>query len=181
MKTIQIDRDVYDFLASKAAGGEPLSQTLRRELHVPEPQAAVDIDDDVYAYLASKAASIGESASSILRRELHMDGQPQPPAGGGPRVVEFHVPAGTGANAWNTREQMLTASGGDTLRILNDDNVPHRLHTSGIPFPHPAADVVPGGSQDYMLQAPFDPGANQPLYDHDFGTTAAFWIKVSAP
>ena len=195
MKTIQIDRDVYDYLLSKASGqAEAISQTLRRELHLPEPQASLDIDDDLYSYLASKATTIGESATQILRRELHLDSQPEPepapgpgpgPAPGpapapGPRVVEFHIAAGTGANAWNTREQMLTARVGDTLRIINDDNAAHRLHTGGAPFPHPQTDVAPGATQDYLLQSAFDPGANPPLYDHDFGQAAAFWIKVTA-
>ena len=35
----------------------------------------IEIDEDIYVYLLSKTAQIGESASSILRRELKLNGQ----------------------------------------------------------------------------------------------------------
>lgn len=38
----------------------------------------IEIDDDIYSYLLSKAIQIGESGSSILRRELKLNGQPGP-------------------------------------------------------------------------------------------------------
>jgi negative regulator of replication initiation len=181
VKTIQIDLDIYEYLVSKAVDiGEPPSRILRRELALPNlpNKKEIDIDDDVYGYLVSKSVDLGESASDILRRELHLDSEPHHEHGDGPRMVEFHIPAGTGTNPWNTREQAVNASVGDTLRIVNDDSVSHRLHTNGAPFPHPAESITPGQSQDFVLQTPFDPGINQPLYDHDSGQTAAFWIVV---
>jgi predicted CopG family antitoxin len=180
VKTIQIDLDIYEYLVSKAVDiGEPPSRILRRELALPNlpNKKEIDIEDDVYGYLVSKSVDLGESASDILRRELHLDSDPHE-HGGGPRMVEFHIPAGTGTNPWNTREQAVNASVGGTLRIVNDDSVPHRLHTNGAPFPHPVGDISPGQSQDFVLQTPFDPGVNQPLYDHNSGPTAAFWIVV---
>jgi predicted CopG family antitoxin len=181
VKTIQIDQDIYDYLVSNAIDiGEPASRILRRELHLPNlpNKKEIDVDDDVYGYLVSKAVDLGESASDILRRELHLESPPDHEHGEGPRTVEFRIPAGTGINPWNTREQAVVATVGDTLRIVNDDSVPHRLHTDGIPFPHPADSVAPGQSENFVLQAAFDPGANQPLYDHNSGPTAAFWIIV---
>ena len=97
-----------------------------------------------------------------------------------PAIVEFHIPSGVGSAAWNTREQMVRARVGDTLRLFNDDTVPRRLHTSGSPFPHPDADIEPGQSGDFLLLTPFDPGVNQPLHDHVHGPTAQFWITVRA-
>jgi negative modulator of initiation of replication len=35
----------------------------------------IEIDEDIYVYLLSKTIQIGESASSILRRELKLNGQ----------------------------------------------------------------------------------------------------------
>ena len=35
----------------------------------------IDIDDDIYSHLLSRTAHIGETASSILRRELKLNGQ----------------------------------------------------------------------------------------------------------
>ena len=47
MKTIHVDRSIYDYLVSKASPpGEAISSTLRRELHVPEPEETIEIDDD---------------------------------------------------------------------------------------------------------------------------------------
>jgi hypothetical protein len=176
MPTILIDQDIYDYLASKAAAtGEQPSSVLRRELHVPQPQATLEIDDQTYAFLLSKTTSLGESASSILRRELHLGGD-SPDAQ--PTVITFHIPANTGTMAWNTRQTAVVGAVGDTLRIVNDDAVPHRLHTSGTPFAHPATDILSGQSADYVLQAPFDPDQAGPLYDHDAGTQAEFWIRV---
>jgi plastocyanin len=74
----------------------------------------------------------------------------------------------------------VTASVGDTLRIFNDDSVPHRLHTDGVPFTHPASDIQPGTSVDYVLTAPFSSAAGHTLYDHDHGVEAAFWLTVLA-
>jgi len=193
MKRIQIDPDVQQFLLSRGVDlGESASTILRRELHLESPPGTVEIDDDVYAFLVSRMQAIGESASTILRRELHLAAGPGPapapaPAPGpapepghGPTVVEFHIPAGTSSRPWNTREGTIVASVGDTLRIVNDDLVPHRPHTPGIPFPHPAADIEPGQSADFVLAAPFDPAVNGALSDHLFGPAASFFLDVRA-
>jgi SeqA protein N-terminal domain len=173
MKTIQVDRSIYDYLVSKASPpGEAISSTLRRELQVPEPEETIEIDDDSYAFLLSKATTIGESPSDILRRELHLD---EPPPPDQPGLVIFHIPAGTGTQPWNTAATAVQAKVGDTLRIVNDDSAPHRPHTEGPPFPHPSTDIPPGGgSADFLLQQEFQ-GA---LYDHDSGQDAKFWITV---
>jgi negative regulator of replication initiation len=160
MKTIQIDRDVYDYIISKATtAGESPSSILRRELHVPQPTETIEVDDNTYTYLLSKTANLGESVSDILRRELNLDEAPHHDTTG---AIVFHIPAGTGTQPWNTQEHTIVATVGDTLRIVNEDSVPHRLHTSGIPFSHPGADILPGQSADFVLQQPFDPGTSQP-------------------
>ncbi len=89
----------------------------------------VEIDDDVYSVLTSRAVELGESASQILRRELGPDAAP--PAE--PKLVEFDIPPGTGDGPWNSPAQAVTAHVGDVLRIVNDDTVPHRLHTDSGP------------------------------------------------
>jgi len=177
MKTIQIDRDVINYLISKAVKpGEIPSAILRRELHLSQPTEAVEIDDDTYDYLLSKTVNLGESASDIIRRELKLDAKPIV----GAKSVVFHIPAGTGIQPWNTRERIIDAVVGDTLLLVNDDSVPHRLHTTGIPFPHPGTDIMPGQTAGFVLQAPFDPGPSQPLHDHAAGPNAQFWIIVRA-
>jgi negative regulator of replication initiation len=177
VKTIQIDADVYNYILSKAAAaGESLSLVLRRELHLPQPTETIEVDDDIYSYLLSKAESFGESASDILRRKLNVDHQE--PHHDGAHTIVFHIPAGTGTQAWNTRDHAIVANVGDTLQIVNDDSAPHRLHTSGDPFPHQSADIAPGQTADFVLQTAFDPGTNHPLYDHNAGPSAQFWIYV---
>ena len=137
---IQIDGGVYAFLVGHGMGpGQSASDVLRQALF-----HAIDIDDDLYAYLMSLASSPGDTANTILRRELDIHANPPPV---GPLShVEFHIPAGTGLGPWNTRDQPVMGVVGQALRIYNDDNVNHRLHTDGVPFPHPAADTAPGTS-----------------------------------
>jgi len=195
MKQITVDQDVFDFLASKAnVPGEPPAAVLRRELRVPLPQKTLDIDDDTYAFIAAKTAVVGESVSDILRRELRLAGggtpaplPPQPPETPpsppqprpSPATVVFHIPSGTGGGAWNDRAARVVAKVGDTLRIINDDSVAHRLHTSGRPFPHPEADIFPGETADFVLQTPFDPSADGALFDHTHGPQALFFLEVA--
>src|SRR5262245_51694223 len=98
MKTVLIARDIYDYLVSKASPpGETTASTLRRKLHVPDPEETIEIDHDFHAFLPSKATSIGESPSDILRRELHLN-EPQSP--NQPNLVIFYIPAGTGTQPW---------------------------------------------------------------------------------
>jgi len=181
VKTIQIDQELHALLTSRAKPADAsLSAVLRRELAIAPPLVALDVDDDVYSFLVSRATDVGESASSILRRELKLPGGGSVDPDGQPGVVEFHIPRGVAAGPWNTREQMIQARVGDTLRLVNDDTVPRRLHTSGSPFPHPDADIMPGQAEDLVLLTPFDPGINQPLHDHVHGLAAQFWITVRA-
>jgi predicted CopG family antitoxin len=187
MKTILIDQDVYAYLLQKASGQpDAVADVLRRELHVPQPQTAVEVDENLYGYIASQSVVIGESASDILRRTLALAPAPEPSPQPAPSpapdaaIFEFHVASGTGSGAWNTREQLVTLRVGRVLRIVNDDSIAHRLHTPGRPFPHPAVDVPPGGSQDFVLATPYDPATDPPLYDHDSGPNAVFWLRVTA-
>jgi hypothetical protein len=174
MASVQVDLEVYNYLVAHGmgAGGETASSILRRVL-----MHTIDIDDDLFTYLSSLATSPGESIASILRRELDVQGEPDnPPA----TRIEFHIAAGTGAGPWNTADHPVLGIVGQTLRIFNDDAVAHRPHTPGVPFSHAANDIAPGTSADFVLQAPYDPGANTQLYDHDFGPNAKFWISVRA-
>jgi hypothetical protein len=174
MKSIQVDSHVLDYLKAHGMGdGQSASDVLRSlRLH------AIEIDDELYAYLMSLASAPGETANSILRRELDVDegeGPAQPPP-----LIEFHIPAGTGGNPWNTRDTAVQGVVGQTLRIHNDDNVPHRLHTSGAPFPHAANDTLPGTFSDVVLTQPYGLDTMPGIYDHNFGQTARFWINVKA-
>jgi hypothetical protein len=53
-----------------------------------------------------------------------------------PNVVIFRIKAGTGKASWNTEATEVDVKVGQVLRIVNDDSVPHRLHTNGKPCPH---------------------------------------------
>ena len=84
-------------------------------------------------------------------------------------------------NRWSSVERSrnrLAATVGDTLRIVNDAFVAHRLHTHGAPFPHPEADFSSQQSMDFLLTSPYDSAADGPLSDHLFGPGAQFFINV---
>jgi predicted CopG family antitoxin len=172
MKSIQIDRDIYNYLVANGLGGaETASAIIRRKL-----SHTIEIDDDLYEELLRLAENIGESASSILRRELGIQDGPVEPPQPAPTRIEFRMRAGTGSSAWNNQAETVVGVVGQTLRVYNDDTVPHRLHTNGVPFPHAATDIAPNSFQDFMLQAP-SPAANL-IYDHNFGQNARFWLEV---
>lgn len=140
---------------------------------------SIPVDEDIYQYLLSKGMGTGQTASTILRRELHIDRDPSNP-GDPPERIEFRIPAGTGTGSWNTREQMVMGIIGQTLRIINDDSVDHRLHTGFAPFPHPIGVIRPDEFADFVLQFPYDGNTQRPLYDHIAGPNAQFWINVSS-
>jgi hypothetical protein len=192
MKSIQVDKEIVDHLLTHALNpSETAADVLRRELGVPQAQVTLEIDDETYAFIASKSRSIGESASSILRRELNLStpspaNPNEPPAGpdphappnARPETIVFRIPANTGSGAWNSRDTMLVARKGDTLQIINDDTVPHQLHTSGGVFPHPDTAIRPGLGEEFLLEATYDPVQQGPLYDHLHGQQAQFWLRV---
>jgi hypothetical protein len=172
VKSIQVDSQVFDYLTAHGMGaGQSASDVLRSLL-----LRTIEIDDELYAYLMSLASAPSETANSILRRELDIGESPaQPPA-----LIEFHIPAGTGGNPWNTRDTAVKGVVGQTLRIHNDDNVAHRLHTSGAPFPHAANDTLPGTFTDVVLAQPYALDTTPGIYDHNHGQGARFWISVQA-
>jgi hypothetical protein len=100
-----------------------------------------------------------------------------PAAEGDANIVVFRIKSGTGTKIWNTKAEMLLLKRGQTLRLVNDDTVNHRLHTNGAPCDHGTA-FAPGEQFDCQLDDNFDPGARSPLYDHIAGVRAEFWIKV---
>lgn len=170
MKHIPIEADILGELRARAVDSDKsISDTIRRELRLE----TLEVDDEVYDYLLIAMLEHGESFAKMMRRELG-EGR-RPPRE--PNVVEFHIPPGTGRHPWNVREDIVTARVGDILRLINDDDVPHRLHTPGTPFPHPATDIEPGQSVDQVLLTPFEPGTT-PLFDHGFGSAAVFWLRV---
>lgn len=92
--------------------------------------------------------------------------------------VEFHIAKGTGDASWNSPETTVKLKIGDTLRIVNDDDVVHRLHTFGRPCAHQPADSQPGDFYDCELSTTADPRVDT-LYDHNFGVKSRFFLSVS--
>jgi hypothetical protein len=96
-------------------------------------------------------------------------------------TVEFHIRSGTGKSAWNTHDAMLVVKVGDTVHIVNDDVVNHRLHTFAVPCAH-GPEMAPSESYDCVIGSAFDPDSDDgPVYDHDFGPSAPFWLKAIDP
>jgi predicted CopG family antitoxin len=184
VKSIQVDGDVYAYLqAHGMSTGHSASDVLRQALF-----HGIDIDDDVFSDLMSLAGGPTDTVNAILRRALGIQASlgPYPPPGNPPPVtpatrIDFHIPSGTGSGSWNTRDTAVNGVVGQTLRIYNDDSVPHRPQSrSSVPFAVPTTDIASGTFQDLMLQSPCDLGTSQAAaYDHVYGPNAQFWISVT--
>jgi len=96
-------------------------------------------------------------------------------------VVEFRIPAGTGKNAWNTRETMVEVKVGQILRIINDDTTKHRLHTNGgRPCAHGPGNVAKGDHYDCVVKKAADPDVEDDFcYDHNVGPGARFYVRAT--
>ncbi len=92
-----------------------------------------------------------------------------------PAVVEFHILKGTAGGVWNTKETIVKVKIGDTLRLVNDDTVDHRMHTNGAPCDH-GDTFKPGTTYDCKIGKAFDATKSGPLYDHEYGSKAEFWV-----
>ncbi|OQW52131.1 MAG: hypothetical protein A4S09_08965 [Proteobacteria bacterium SG_bin7] len=91
-------------------------------------------------------------------------------------TVEFHIPYNTGKGPWNTKETSAYVKVGDTLRIYNDDIIPHQLHTFGAPCGHGPS--FPGGNVwECEITQEYSSKTSGPLYDHLVGERAEFWIE----
>jgi hypothetical protein len=138
--------------------------------------AAYDVDRErVVLFGGSRMSPAADGDLLSDTWELPVGGGAIPAAG--PQVVVFHIPVGGNTTSWNTAAMPVVAKVGDTLRLVNDDVVAHRLHTDGMaPFAHPAMDIGPGQSADFLLQNEFGPPGY--LYDHDSGPNIRFFIQV---
>lgn len=103
--------------------------------------------------------------------------------GGEPsNLVIFRIKAGTGSGEWNEKSSPVLARAGQTIRIINDDDTGHVLHTNGQPCPHgdTSRKVAKGEHYDCSLAAGTPSGTEYLLWDHFLGgpNSARFWIKV---
>lgn len=120
---------------------------------------AVIVDNPAIVPARSAASSAARSAASSA-------------------VFEFHIPAHTGARPWNTPAGMVRLTVGRKLRIVNDDNTIHQLHTDGFICLNDKF-MAPGESYDCLLTQPYDPDVSGPLYNAIYGPLSSFWIEVS--
>lgn len=97
----------------------------------------------------------------------------------GDAIFPFHITATTGARPWNTPAGMIRLKVGKTLRIFNDDNSIHQLHTDGFVCLNATKFMAPGESYDCLLTQPYDPNMSGPLYNSMYGPLSSFWIEVS--
>jgi len=93
-------------------------------------------------------------------------------------VVEFAIQDGTGAAAWNSRDNPVEVYVGQYLVVYNEDSRPHRIHSpENGPIAH-GRDIPPGGFASYEVVSALEVGTNPTLYDHNDGPGAAFWIRA---
>lgn len=90
-------------------------------------------------------------------------------------LVTFNIPAGTGTGRWNQSATPAVVFKGQTLRILNQDTMVHRLHTGGNPCPHQGANIATGQAYDCVVTQAHSATATD-TYDHNVGNSANFYI-----
>ena len=93
------------------------------------------------------------------------------------QIVEFVIVDGTGDKPWNTKETSIQAPMGSSIRFINEDSIPHRLHTNGAPCSH-GPKIDPGAKWDCKVTKPFSAEKSGPIYDHYAGPKAEVWIEV---
>jgi hypothetical protein len=93
-------------------------------------------------------------------------------------IVPFHIPAGTAGSPWNTANNPVVVTVGQTLRIYNDDSVVHFLHTPGAPCPHGTNEFGPGQYYDCVISLPHN-ASDDDIYDHNYGPDAQFYIQAN--
>lgn len=98
------------------------------------------------------------------------------------KYVEFHIPAGTGSGDWNSQNSPAVAHPGQIVRIINDDNTGHTLHTDGQPCPHgdTSRKVMRGEHYDCEIPARVQRGTLYRLWDHELGgpNSSRFWVRI---
>ncbi len=145
-----------------------------------ESDAAVPAAAPADSATAAKPTPAPAAPAPVAKAPAPVVTPPAAPAApaGDPKIVEFRIKAGTAKAPWNTKETLVTAKIGQTVRIFNDDTVTHRLHTGGAPCPH-GANIAPGASADCVVTKAIDPGAGKPAtYDHIAGNNASFFLKT---
>ncbi len=96
-------------------------------------------------------------------------------------IVEFRIRSGTQAGPWNSFDDPVRVAVGQTLRVHNDDVVPHTIHSDGAPFAH-GPTIQPGQYADHPILEPLTPVRDAPVnYEHDAGVGAPFWVAATMP
>ena len=92
-------------------------------------------------------------------------------------VIEFEIEQGTGESSWNTEQTPIYATLGSTIRLINNDDIDHRLHTNGAPCGH-GDKMAPGETWDCVVEREFSSKKSGPLYDHYVGPKSEVWIEI---
>jgi hypothetical protein len=93
-------------------------------------------------------------------------------------IVDFHIIKGTENKNWNTPETIVKVQVGQVLRIYNDDEIVHRLHTSGAPCNH-GPSIAPQAYWDCTISKTYSDKVNGELYEHNVGPSARFYLEAT--
>lgn len=92
-------------------------------------------------------------------------------------VVDFHIKMGTEDGPWNTLQNPIVVHVGDILRLHNDDDIDHWLHTPGTPCIHGTDSFGPGETYDCVIIKPHHAAAAD-CYDHNIGPQSQVYIEA---
>mgnify|MGYP001571175823 FL=1 len=119
----------------------------------------------------------GTNTVAFVNRTVQVGSIGSPPGTTNPDIIEFRIRSGTANGAWNTASTPVVAFVGQTLKIVNDDTMVHRLHTNGNPCIHQPNDSAPNATYDCVIAAVHAPATGD-LYDHNVGTSATFFLQT---
>lgn len=106
---------------------------------------------------------------------------PEPPEPSPPNnLVTYTIVNGHGAAPWGSLSNPIRGVVGQVLRIVNNDQRSHQIHTDGNPFNHTVS-IPSNTTMDFPLLRPITTGATSPsTYEHNFGPSSPIYFAVTA-
>ena len=160
-----LDMDAFDQQTQQQLDAQPVVQA-------PQPQVArrppTQPEPEVEAPQPEPDPTIEEPV------EEPMEEVPTRPEPG--TVVEFTIQQGTGAQAWNTKEEPVVVYVGQILRLTNFDDRDHQLHSGDAGAVDHGSRIRPGQSLDMEVKRTLEVGDSAKMWDHGDGRDAPFWV-----
>ncbi|MBX9765677.1 MAG: cytochrome c, partial [Bdellovibrionales bacterium] len=95
-----------------------------------------------------------------------------------PDLVIFRIVAGTGAGPWNRPENEVELFVGQTLRLINEDQMLHQLKTPSLPCESASTPMENEDFFDCKIQSAYSGAQQGETYDALYGPSARFFMSA---